>query len=74
MPRGDPICGYNRRGPPQRWHAIGMRLKLGIWSALAVGIFAALLTVVPVVLKAAHLHWPAWPLAVSGAVVTWLAV
>ena len=44
-----------------------MRLKLGIWSALTVAVFAALLAAAPAVLKAAHVHWPAWPIALAGA-------
>jgi TPR repeat protein len=50
-----------------------MRGKLGIWSALAAGIFAALLAATPAALRVAHLHWPAWPLALVGAILTWLA-
>ena len=47
-----------------------MRLKLGIWTALAVVVFAALLAAAPAVLKPAHVHWPVWPVALAGAVVT----
>ena len=47
-----------------------MRFRLGIWSALAVVAFAALLATAPAVLKAANVHWPAWPIALAGAVVT----
>ena len=47
-----------------------MRLKLGIWAALAVVVFAALLAAAPAVLKAADVQWPAWPIALTGAVVT----
>jgi TPR repeat protein len=44
-----------------------MRLKLGIWAALAALVFAALLAAAPEVLKTAHMHWPVWPIAVAGA-------
>jgi len=47
-----------------------MRLRLGIWSALAVVVFGALLAAIPAVLEAAHVHWPAWPIALAGALVT----
>lgn len=47
-----------------------MRLKLGIWSAVVLVVFAALLAAAPAVLKSAHVHWPAWPIALAGAVVT----
>ena len=50
-----------------------MRLKLGIWSALTVVVFAALLAAAPAVLKAGHVHWPAWTVALAGAIVTALA-
>src|SRR5215470_12195597 len=47
-----------------------MRLRLGVWSALAVVVFAALLAAAPAVLKSAHVHWPAWPIALAAAIVT----
>jgi hypothetical protein len=47
-----------------------MRRKLGIWLALVVVVFAALAAAAPAVLKSAHVHWPAWPIALAGAVVT----
>jgi hypothetical protein len=50
-----------------------MRLKLGIWPALAVAVFAVVLAATPPVLKAAHVHWPAWPVALAGALITALA-
>jgi hypothetical protein len=50
-----------------------MRLKVGIWSALAVVVFAVLLTGAPAVLKAADVHVTAWPLALAGAIVTAVA-
>ena len=50
-----------------------MRLKLGIWAALTLVVFAAVLAAAPAVLKSAHVHWPAWPVALAGAAVTALA-
>jgi TPR repeat protein len=50
-----------------------MRLKLGIWSAFVVVVFAAVLAAAPAVLKSAHLHWPAWPIALAAGIVTVLA-
>ena len=50
-----------------------MRLKLGIWSVLVVVVFAALLAAAPSALKAAHVHWPAWLIALAGAILTALA-
>jgi len=44
-----------------------MGLRLGIWSALVVVVFAALLAAVPSALKAAHSDWPTWPIALAGA-------
>ena len=48
-------------------------MKLGIWSVLAVMVFAVLLTGAPAVLRAAHLHYASWPLALAGAFVTAVA-
>ena len=47
-----------------------MQLKLAIWAVIAAAVAGALLTAAPVVLKAAHLQWPAWPLALSAALIT----
>lgn len=50
-----------------------MRLKVGIWSALAVIVFAGVLAGAPPVLEVAHARWAVWPLALGGALLTALA-
>jgi len=50
-----------------------MGLKIGIWSALTVAVFAIVAAAAPSVLKAAHVHWAVWPLALAGAFVTAVA-
>jgi TPR repeat protein len=47
-----------------------MRRRLGIWAAMTVVVFAAVLTAAPTVLQSAHVRWPAWPIALAGAVLT----
>jgi Flp pilus assembly protein TadD len=50
-----------------------MRLKIGIWAIAALALFGALLEAAPPALKAAHLHWPAWPLALGAAIIAALS-
>ncbi len=50
-----------------------MRLKVGIWLVIAAVVFAAVLASAPTLLRSAHLHWPAWPIALVGAIVTAVA-
>jgi hypothetical protein len=54
-------------------HSRAMQLKVGIWSALVVVVFSAVLAAASSLLRAVHVHWAAWPIALAGAVVTALA-
>jgi hypothetical protein len=55
------------------WHARRMRVRLVAGAVIALAVSAAVLAVAPAVLKAAHLHWPVWPLVLAGASITALA-
>jgi TPR repeat protein len=50
-----------------------MRIWLAVWGVIVLAVSAALLAAAPAALRAAHLGWPAWPVALAGAVVTALA-
>jgi TPR repeat protein len=50
-----------------------MRAKLVIWTVIVAAVFASFLAAAPALVKAAHLHWPAWPIALAAAILTSVA-